>query len=138
MELIFFKNMLFHPGQIVGKSKNIYPSKVLGRISEKEKIPIKLVEKTIVCKRPNNFFLLSSEKLVAEVVSLEENGLYKAKVYRHARPVFTEPCNSKILGILQLRSDSHYYASVNKNELVKKAICFPLNEVLYILQILHN
>ena len=57
---------------------------VLGRISEKEKTPIKLVEKTIVCKRPNNYYLLSSEKLEAEVVALQDNGQFTVKVYKHA------------------------------------------------------
>lgn len=97
-------------------------AQITRRILEGQNMQKRTPEAQIKCTRPNNVF--GTDQTFFEVI--EEDGLEKqallCRVYDKTAPLFTEPCDSRIIGSYVGKARETTISRVLKSELKSQAI----------------
>lgn len=115
-------------------------AQVTKRLLEGQNMQMRTQERPIKCTRPNNFF--GVEQTFFEVI--EEDGLEKqsllCRVYDKTAPLYTDPCDSRIVGSYVGKARETTIRRVLKSELKSQAIMtehVEKNKIIF-LYILHT
>lgn len=103
---------------------------------------VEFMNYTISCEKPNNFCILSSDKIirVRKIVMKDGNLQFFGILCEHILPMFEEPCDSSILLMYKCPYFNNFNKEVsfNKSDIKRKCFAIHLKEFLYLLPLIHQ
>lgn len=136
-----FESYLYQVKKCIRSGKNPVVQ-LVKRLKEKQfaTLPRYAVSPAVSVKSPDNRYVLQNGNC-CEILEVQGDGhddLLCCRVYKHKEPIFTEPCDSRILRFFKLRSALAEVQLVPCSTLDTKAIMIERGAWVYFLVLLHE
>lgn len=133
-----FENYLGQLKRLVrsGKRLLIQVAKRLSEMDQGQSHTVPAQKKKI--RRPNNAYILAGDKCCEAIE--ERNDMVLCKVFEKVDPLFTDPCDSRIIGCFRVKKRDCLMKLVPKCELTRQALMIeePQKQTNVFLTVLHD
>ncbi len=135
-----FENFLQTIKRLV-RSGNKPLVQIVKRLSEMQSLPLKAsAQQPVRLTPPNNAFILGINSCCEAIDVGSEKGMFRCRVYDDGKPLYTRPCDSRIIGVMTVRRRDSTIKMIPADQLTKRAMRVEQDssDKLIFLAILHD